>query len=115
MTTENVDIDLLHEVSKITELNDLHEFVKDDKLDRAMEIVVKLSMNSHVPPEKARALVVELQALSAIFAMKAVTYKTFKRDKAGTENNFKKDVYYSLRDAIDRVVDSLKYSARTTF
>lgn len=103
---------LLEEVSGVTELNDLHDFLKDDKLDRAMEIVVKLTMNSHVPPAKANALVVELQALSALFAMKAVSYKTIKRDKAGTDNNFKKDVYYSVRDALDRMVDALKYSAK---
>lgn len=113
--TEDIDIGLLTEVSEITELNDLHEFLQDEKLDRAMNLVVQLSVKNHVSPEKARALVVELQALSAIFAMKAVSYKTFRRDKAGTENNFKKDVYYSLRDAIDRVVDALKYSAKTTY
>lgn len=100
-------------ISAITDFNDLSEHMKhDEQLDRALELVVKLIAKPDIPPTAAPKIIVEMQALSAKFAISAALYKTFARDKAGTENNYRKEVYYTLRDAIDRVVDSLKYTAR---
>ena len=99
-------------VSEITEFNDLHDFMNDDQLDRAMELVVKCIMQPDVAAQKAPRLIVELQALSTKFALAAATYATFKKDKAGTTHNNKKNVYYSTKEAIDKLVDALKYAAR---
>lgn len=99
-------------ISEITEFNDLHLFMQDKQLDRAMELVVRCIMSPDVAASKAPKLIVELQALSTKFALLATTYATFKKDKAGTTNNNKKNVYYSTKEALDKLVDALKYAAR---
>lgn len=98
--------------SEIQEFNDLSEFMGDAHVDRVLELVVKLLMKPDVTPAAAPKLIVELQALSTKFAVQAVIYATIHRDKAGTPNNHKKNVYYSTKEALDKLVDALKYSAR---
>jgi hypothetical protein len=99
-------------ISDITEFNDLHEFMKDEHLDKALVIVIKILMNPDVPSAKAPLLIMELQAMSTKFAVLASYYSTIAKDKAGTENNNKKNVYYSLKESIDKLVDALKYVVR---
>ncbi len=99
-------------ISNITEFNDLHEFMKDEQLDKALEIVVKLLMKPDVPAAKAPQLIIELQALSTKFAILASIYSTIAKDKAGSVNNNKKNIYYSVKESIDKLVDALKYVVR---
>ena len=99
-------------ISEITEFNDIHEHMKDDQLDRALAVVIKLIMNPDVPSAKAPTLIIELQAISSKMAILASYYATIGKDKTGTLNNNKKNIYYSAKEAIDRLVDALKYSAR---
>jgi hypothetical protein len=99
-------------ISDITEFNDLHEFMKDEHLDKALAIVVKLLMNPDVPSAKAPHLIMELQSMSTKFAVLASVYSTIAKDKAGTENNNKKHIYYSVKESIDKLVDALKYVVR---
>jgi hypothetical protein len=106
------DRNTLELISSITEFNDLHEYMKDDQLDRSLAIVVKLLMNPDVPAAKAPHLIIELQAMSTKFAMMASVYSTIAKDKAGTVNNNKKNIYYSAKESIDKLVDALKYVVR---
>jgi len=112
MSTMPNDKSSLELISTITEFNDLHEFMKDEHLDRTLGIVVKLLMNPDIPAAKAPNLIIELQAMSTKFAMLASVYSTILKDKAGTVNNNKKNIYYSVKEALDRLVDSLKYVVR---
>ena len=79
------DKNTLELISQITEFNDLHEFMKDEHLDKAM---------------------------STKFAVMSSIYSTIAKDKAGTPNNNKKNVYYSVKESIDKLVDALKYVVR---
>jgi hypothetical protein len=106
------DNNTLELISQITEFNDLHLFMQDDQLDKALAIIVKLLMNPDVPASKAPLLIIELQAMSTKFAMLASVYSTIAKDKAGTENNNKKNIYYSAKESIDKLVDALKYVVR---
>lgn len=108
MTDENP----LQIVSDITEFNDLSEFMQDEQLDRALHLAIKCMAQPDIAAVKAPKLIVELQALSFKFAVKAVEYATIKKDRAGTDNNNKKNIYYSTKEALDRLVDALKYAAR---
>lgn len=99
-------------ISEITEFNDTSKFMNDAQLDKCMELVIKLLMKPDVPAAMAPRLIVELQALSTKFSMLAVYYATIGKDRAGTVNNHKKNIYYSTKEAIDKLVDALKYSAR---
>jgi len=106
------DKNTLELISSITEFNDLHEYMKDDQLDRTLAVVVKLLMNPDVPAARAPHLIIELQAMSTKFAMMASVYSTIAKDKAGTINNNKKNIYYSAKESVDKLVDALKYVVR---
>ena len=83
--------------------------MKDKDLDDALELVIKLIMKPDVPSTKAPDLIVRLQALSTKFAVLARYYTTFEK---GVDASKKKNVYYTVSDAINKLVDSLKYSAK---
>ena len=87
----------------------MHEFLKDEHLDKTMAVVVKLLMNPDVPAAKAPQLIIELQAMSTKFAMLASVYSTIAKDKTGSVNNNKKNIYYSMKESTDKLVDALKY------
>lgn len=103
---------IIETINRITEINDLSEFLGDEDFDQAMQLVIKLIVNPGVDPAMAQKLIVRLQALSTKYAVLAVTYSTIKRDKAGTPNNYKKNIYHSLKEALDKLCDALKYPAR---
>lgn len=111
MANENV----LELINTIDELMMLHDYLKDDNVDTALSSVVKLMLNPEIPSAKALPLIVELQAISATCSIKATWYATVAKDRAGTENNNKKNIYYTLADAFDKVVAALKYSAKVTY
>ena len=99
----------LEHISKVTEFNDMSEYMQDKDLDIALDLIVKLISKPDVPPGTAPSLIVKLQAISAKLAMQARYYTTFEK---GGENSKKKNTYYTAAEAIDKLVDALKYSAR---
>jgi hypothetical protein len=104
--TEKPTIEL---ISELTEFNDLKDFMNDKDLDFALDLIIKLIVKPDVPSSKAPDLIVKMQALSAKFAVLSRYYTTFEK---GGENAKKKNVYYTAEEAINRLVDALKYSAR---
>lgn len=100
---------ILEQVGDVTEFNDLSAYMQDEDLDEALALVIKLISKPDVPASKAPELIVRLQAMSAKFAMQKRYYMTFQK---GTDASIKKNTYASAADAIDKVVDSLKYIAR---
>ena len=104
--TEKPMIDI---ISEITEFNDMKEYMNDPDLDYALDLIIKLIAKPDVPSSKAPDLIIKMQALGAKFAMLSRFYTTFEK---GGENAKKKNVYYTAEEAINRLVDALKYSAR---
>ena len=96
-------------ISELSEFNDIKEFMNDKDLDFALDLIVKLIAKPDVPSSKAPDLIVKMQALSAKFAMMSRFYTTFEK---GGENAKKKNVYYTAEEAINKLVDALKYSAK---
>lgn len=105
----------LETVSTITEFNDLIQFMQDPELDRALHLAIRCIADPDIAAQKAPKLIVELQAISFKFSLKAVEYATIKKDRAGTDANHRKNIYYSTKEALDRLVDSLKYAARANY
>ena len=97
-------IDLVNEVSEFT---DISEMMDDEQLTEALGVIVKLMMNPDVPAQKAIGLIVQLEAYAAKFKMLASYYTNVKKD-----DRAKKNLYYSANEAVQRLVDSLKYSAK---
>jgi len=104
--TEKATIDL---VSELTEFNDIKEYMNDKDLDYALDLIIKLIVKPDVPSSKAPDLIIKMQALAAKFAIMSRYYTTFEK---GGENAKKKNVYYTAEEAINRLVDALKYSAK---
>lgn len=100
---------IIETISELTEFNDMKEFMNDSDLDYALDLIIKLIAKPDVPATKAPDLIVKMQALSAKFALMARYYTTFEK---GGENAKKKNVYFTAEDAINKIVDALKYSAR---
>lgn len=98
-------IDLLNEVSKF---NEISEYMQDDELTEALTLVAKLILHPDITPQKAPALILRLQAFSTKFAMLAAYYANVRKD-----DRQKKNIYYSAREALDKLVDALKYTARS--
>lgn len=96
-------------ISTITEFNDMSEYMNDKDLDQALELIIKLISKPDVPASAVPALIVKLQAISAKLAVQARYYTTFLK---GGENSKKKNTYYTASEAIDKLVDALKYAAR---
>jgi len=103
---------ILETISDITEFNEIHEFLQDDDLDKALEQVIKLIAKPDVPTGIAPKLIVQLQALATKFSILATAYATLYKDRAGTPNNMKKNIYYTMADSLTKLADALKYSAR---
>jgi hypothetical protein len=99
-------------INQITEFNDLHEFMADPELDEALALIVKIMMKPDIPSVQAVALIGKLQAMSAKFAILATYYTTIAKGPSGSTNNTKKNVYYTMKESIDKIVDALKYLAR---
>jgi hypothetical protein len=108
----NMSDNAIELASEIRKFNNLHNFMQDDQLDKAMRLVVKLTMNPEVPSAKAPALIVELQSLATIFAARAAEYATFNSGPARSVEAHKKNVYFSMKEAITKLVDALKYAAK---
>ena len=104
----STDKNTLELISDITEFNDLHDFMKDEHLDKALAIVVKMLMNPDVPSAKAPHLIIELQAMSTKFAILASVYSTIAKDKAGTENNNKKNIYSKKKKLFQKQIRYIK-------
>lgn len=96
-------------ISQVTEFNDISEYMTDKDLDTALETIIKIISKPDVPSTKAPALILQLQAISAKLSIQARYYTTFAK---GGENSKKKNTYYTAAEAIDKLVDALKYSAR---
>jgi hypothetical protein len=95
-------------LNSINDFNEISEFMNDEELTKALVAVAKLIANPDIPPAKATLLIVQLQAYATKFAMLASWYSHVKKDERA-----KKNIYYSAKDTMERLVDALKYTVRT--
>jgi hypothetical protein len=85
--------------------------MQDEQLDRALHLVVKILFEKgRIPLDKAPAIIAELQALSAVFALKATYYATI--GKSGSEETKKKNIYFTAKESIGKLCDAMKYLSK---
>lgn len=101
MTVEEV-------IGTVYEYRAVHEFLNDPQMTRSMELLARFYGSAgEIPYAKAAMLIVELQALSSDFATKAIYYQTI--GKGEPDSTHRKNIYYTMRDAMGKLSDSIKY------
>jgi len=103
MSENTIDI-----INQINDFNDLSEYMQDEEITQALIAIAKLIARPDIPPDKAARLIIQIQAYSAKFAMLASWYANVKKD-----DRAKKNIYYSAREALDKLSDALKYTIRS--
>lgn len=96
-------------ISNQYDLMQMAEFMNDPELNQALEFIIKIIANPMMDGNKAPKYIVLCQAWAAKFSLQAAVYTTLKRDKAGTDNNYKKNIYYAAADNMDKIAAALKY------
>ena len=99
-------------ISDIDELLEVSNFINSEQVDQALGTIVKIVQKPDIPPQAAAGLIVKLQAISSVCAVQAAYYKNLKPGKAGTEEYKRKNMYYSLHEAINELCQALKYLCR---
>lgn len=112
MKTDEIPNDQMQLISMISEFNEIHEYMKDEQIDRALELVVKLIVNKgDIPIQRIPALIVELQALATKFAIQSSYYSNM--GKGGVRETHKKNMAFTMNTALTKLCDSLKYMTKT--
>lgn len=99
-------------ISEIDELLEVSTFMQSGQVDEALGTIVKIINKPDIPPQAATQIVVKLQAISAVCAVQAAYYKNITTGKAGSEEYKRKNMFYSLHEAINELVAALKYLCR---
>jgi len=106
---DEVREDLVNYVDLIEEVSKVNDFLDEELVTDALNDIVKLAVRKDVPDAVARSLIVRLQALAATFAIRATFYTTMNKGRAGSVENQKKNLYYTLSAESDKVANALKY------
>jgi len=102
----------LERMSQIQDFVDLYDFMEDEEFGQAMELALKCLAKPDLPPAAARTALVKMQAYAFYFKVKGQVYMTIKKGKAGTEDNNKKNVYFSVSEQCHELAQTLKYIAK---
>ena len=95
-------------ISQISELDEIAQYVGDEQLTEALEVLVKLILKPDIPPQVAVYEIVRLQAIAAKLKMRGVWMANV--DKTG--NRAIKNLYYAAADELDKLVSALKFSVK---
>lgn len=109
---EKKDLDGLYYVSQVSEILDAHTFLQDDDLMEMMDSAIRLLAQPMGKPETAERLLVQFSAASAKFAFLAMYYTNIKKGKVGTDENIKKNAYYTAAEIFDKLAGTMKYIVR---
>lgn len=104
------DQSIIELVSKVTEFNDISEFMNDQDLDLALGYVVKLIAKPDIPPGAVQRVIVQLQALAVKFGFLAKRYVVL--GAVTEQDKKKKNLYFTAEEQINNLVAALKYLTR---
>lgn len=106
--------ELVQMADVIQEFLEIKGLFEDDKyINEALDDLIKLSIRKDIPDAVVRSLIVKLQSIGSVCALRATMYTHIKKGKAGSIEYQRKQFLYTLSSEIDKVVAALKYMART--
>lgn len=103
----------LRTVSDSFELNKINDFMKDEQVNNALLKLTTVLANPDLQPAKISKHIVQCQAMSAYFAMKATFYMGIGKDEPDAAK--KKNVYFTMKEQFDKLAQSLKYVSKGGF
>lgn len=103
------DKSIMEMISEITELNEISIYFKDEDVDKALGILIRMIANPNVPATKAPALIVVLQALSSKFALMGKYYMLYDTDETKEAKTRKKNTLLTLSAELEKLSNALKY------
>jgi len=94
-------------IDMINGLSEIAEYMQDEELNVALEMIAKLILRPDIPINVATLEIVRLQAIAAKMSFKATWMANVdKGDRA------KKNIYFTAASAISELVAALKYITR---
>jgi hypothetical protein len=94
-------------IDMINGLSQIADFMEDEELNTALEMIAKLILKPDIPINVATLEIVRLQAIAAKMSFKATWMANVdKGDRA------KKNIYFTAASAINDLVAALKYITR---
>lgn len=85
------------------------EEMDDSDLEDALEGILRIIAKPDITPKTAAHLVVQLQAIATKYGVLKVHYMYAGKSQ---QDKYRKNMYYSLVERLDKMVDALKYVAR---
>jgi hypothetical protein len=109
---EKRDVEAFEFVSKIKEFHAVHSFLDDEDFTTMLNLSLRVLTQPHLKAETARDLLIKFQAASVKFNTLAIFYTTLRKGRAGTDDNYRKNMYYAMAEQCDKMAQSLKYIVR---
>ena len=105
-TKSNNMIDL---VAGVAELQEIADYLQDDDVTESLALVIRIGHESPKPQTVVK-LITKLESKAFQFRMKGKYHMVLEK---GGDAAKRKNLYMSLSEGLQRIVDSLKYIARS--
>lgn len=104
--------EILELIDTVAELVTVNDFLGDEHAAEALALIVRIIQKPDIPIQTVAPAIVKLQAISSLCAVRASVYKNLTPGKAGTEEYKRKNMYYSLHEAMNELCAAMKYLIR---
>jgi len=102
-------------ISANQDIRDLHEFMDDEDFSVANELVLRCIADPQPSHATVRQALLLMQAYAFKFKMQGKKYDSLQKGRAGTPENIKKNVYYSVSEQAHELAQTLKYLLKETY
>lgn len=103
-------------LGSVVEVSKLSEFLDTEDVDQTLAMTLSLIGRPDIPASVATPMITKLQALSFKFKMQAKYYMTLGSVEGNSDikknNTYKKNLYMSLAEETEKLVQALKYTTR---
>lgn len=106
------DESILELISKVDEFSEISILFDDRDMDVALSKVVRIIANPDISPSAATTAIIHLQGLASKFYIQANYYKNCSKPKPGSDEYQKKNMLFSMAQALNDLCAALKYGAR---
>ena len=106
---------ILDYINKVTEVNDTSKYMKDENLDQALALIVKLMFKPEIPKARLTELLVQIESLAATLNAKKVYYTVLDKGPSGSDQNNKKNIYFGVVENLYRISDAIKYMIKGAY